>query len=248
MAFHPLDGLRASHYGLFWNQIREEFPETEDQPPLIRPEEAFSMAIQPRYPLPRCWYVHRDRNLLIQLQGNRIWLNWRRLGSSSQYPRFPALLDIFQRISSQLAEFFRVANVGLLMPVSFDLTYVNHIPLGAICPSYDRVGNFMRDVAWRRRDSKLPVPEGIAWTGTFAVEGIRLAAELKTGKEQVGELRPLYVLELRATSPNLLVAERLADSNFEWYTHAHGILLDAFDDLTTPEARHEHWLGTDNTN
>ena len=92
LAFTPLDGFRTSHYGLFWNQIRSDYPETVDQPPILT--QLPSISIQENkfsFPLPRCWYIHRDRKLLIQLQSDRIWLNWRHLTSADDYPHFPSI-------------------------------------------------------------------------------------------------------------------------------------------------------------
>ena len=151
LAFTPLDGFRTSHYGLFWDQIRSDYPETVDQLPLIRAEEmppiVFSENRSP-FPLPRCWYIHKDRNLLIQLQANRIWLNWRRLAPSpADYPHFPALFARFRHVVGLLREFLLGANVGILAQTAFDLVYVNHIPAGKLWTSYGDVGRFMRDVA-----------------------------------------------------------------------------------------------------
>jgi uncharacterized protein (TIGR04255 family) len=250
LGFSPLGGLRASHYGLFWNQIRDDFPETDDQLPLIAPEQLQFGGPFNRYPLPlpRTWYVHRDRNLLIQLQSNRIWLNWRRLGANSEYPHFPALLEAFQKIVGHLRESIRAANVGLLVPAGYELTYVNHIPLAEPWARYDEIGRFMRDVSWHQNGRMLPRPQAIGWNANFIVDGIRVVADVKSAKEQTGEQRSIFVFELRASSIDSAPStEALADADFDWYRRAHTVLNNAFEDLTTPEARNDQWLSTNST-
>jgi uncharacterized protein (TIGR04255 family) len=252
LGFSQLVGLRASHYGLFWNQIRDEFPETDDQLPLISPEQLplqfgpFGPLNRYPLPLPRAWYVHRDRNLLIQLQNNRIWLNWRRLGADSEYPRFPALLENFEKIVGHLRESIRAANVGLLAPAGYELTYVNHIPLAEPWARYDEIGGFMRDVSWHPNGRTLPRPETIGWNANFIVDGIRVLADVKAAKEQAGEQRPIFIFELRASSMDASPStETLAGADFDWYRRAHTVIINAFKDLTTTEARYDHWLCTD---
>jgi uncharacterized protein (TIGR04255 family) len=248
LSFAPLDGFRVSHYGLFWDRIRIDYPETTDQVPFFNPDEVLPSpsVIQENkfpFPLPRCWYIHRDRKLLIQLQSNRVWFNWRRLASADEYPHFEVLFAQFQYVIGLLEEFLLNTNVGKLDATALELVYVNHIPAGKLWNRYGDVGNFMRDVSWRSDASRLPMPSGIGWTAIFGFDEVRVTADLKAGKEPSGEQRSIYALELRATSIGR--GEIFNRPELGWYRRAHHLLHDAFADLTTEEAQRDYWLRTD---
>ena len=86
ISFEPLVEQKIPHYGLFWNTIREDFPNCEHAPPLIDTDKESQLTNE--IPLPRVWLINKSNNLLIQLQNNRFIYNWRRLKSDDNYPRF----------------------------------------------------------------------------------------------------------------------------------------------------------------
>lgn len=76
-------------------------------------------------PAGRLWFETSDRDFLIQLQSDRLVVNWRRTGEAAVYPRFPALREHFVAAWRNLAE-----AIGEDMPQvrQIEVTYVNSIP------------------------------------------------------------------------------------------------------------------------
>jgi len=61
LAFAPLTTFKVAHYGAFWDLIRKDYPECDDK------SQFFDAAHPPMmyegwFPLPRVWYLHRNRN------------------------------------------------------------------------------------------------------------------------------------------------------------------------------------------
>jgi len=237
--FQPLPAFKTAHYGAYWDLIRKDYPECEDKPPVLDANPLGFRQVGDWFPPPRVWYLHRDRNLLIQLQPNRIWLNWRRISDGDEYPRFEALLPVFRATVQQFAEFLRANNVGSVLPHGGELSYVNQFPPGDQSQPYSDIGEVLKDVSWSAGHKVLPNPDGIAWRAEFTVDGDRLSVDLKTGKRSDTQ-QNLHVLEIRAFTGT--------SSTFDidsWFPKANTLVVGAFCDLTTERAQRELWQRVD---
>jgi uncharacterized protein (TIGR04255 family) len=239
--FAPLAAFKTVHYGAFWDLIRQDYPECDDKPQVFEPPTS-PVGNPEWFPFPRVWYLHRSRNYLIQLQPNRIWLNWRRLNDMDEYPRFETLIPIFRDVVKQFADFAAANNIGDLVATGGELSYVNQIPVGEIWADYSEVGNFMEDVRWVAGRNTLPKPSGIAWRADFELGTDRLNVNLKSGKELLGAQRPLYMLEIRAANS---VGSEFEPDPFSWFERANRLIVESFCELTTRRAQREFWKRTD---
>jgi uncharacterized protein (TIGR04255 family) len=171
-----------------------------------------------------------------------MWFNWRRLNAAEEYPRFEALVPVFRETVTQFSNFAGANNIGKIDPTGAELTYVNQIPAGSLWQAYSDVGNFMEDLRWTEGRKALPKPDGIAWRAEFKLGSDNLAVDLKSAKELVGEQRPSYVLEIRASTNEKTEVEAIS---FEWFNKANKLIVDAFCELTTKKAQNDHWERTD---
>ena len=104
LQFKPLESLRTPHFGLIWNLLREErFSQVEDHGDIEPAFEEFETRPSPRLgvrvqafddapPLPRVWLLNNERNELIQLQKDRLVVNWRQGVTEEPYPRYESLV------------------------------------------------------------------------------------------------------------------------------------------------------------
>jgi uncharacterized protein (TIGR04255 family) len=86
--FEPIPGWGVPHFGLYWNEIRREYPRFQVQPPLgsqverfgsgARAAQAFTFEIGDGSRA-RCWFFHENDVQLLQVQDSRFILNWRKL-------------------------------------------------------------------------------------------------------------------------------------------------------------------------
>src|SRR4051794_2053241 len=76
--FEPLPSFHIAHLGRFWSRIRERYPFTEDQAPILTQIELAKPIPVPEknqieigLPFPRCWFLNESKTELVQLQADR---------------------------------------------------------------------------------------------------------------------------------------------------------------------------------
>jgi uncharacterized protein (TIGR04255 family) len=146
-----LDGLasyNSLHVASFHELIRSEFPNVEEHGLLDPAYETFGVSSNPSsmvlqipfefaaggmhaYRGHRFFFVSEDRRLLIQLQQNRLHLNWRKLSSDEEYPRHPALIEQFAEVVKLHRKWCADNELGLPSPTQWEIVYVNRFGLVA---------------------------------------------------------------------------------------------------------------------
>lgn len=129
--FEQLPGFRTAHFGRFWSAISDEFPETADLPALQALPTGPQFANQPMQlgdwvRLPRVWFVHKDKALLLQVQSDRLYLNWRKVENGA-YPRFSGLFPLFMKNLTHWWSFVDSSGIGSLRAKQLEMTYTNQI-------------------------------------------------------------------------------------------------------------------------
>jgi uncharacterized protein (TIGR04255 family) len=126
--FAPTPGFRQAHIGLYWDQIREAFPTTDDKPRLEGPGPAgFHIEFLEAPPTQRAWFLSETEDQLIQLQNDRFTFNWRRQGGLN-YPRFEAVSEQFESYLEKLRTCWTSAGLELGSLQQLEVTYVNWLP------------------------------------------------------------------------------------------------------------------------
>ena len=94
IVFETIKGFKAQHLGLFWQKVRDRFPECKHAVRLgFNPEtEPLDLA---NY-LPRVWFISAKQNTLIQLQDNTFFFNWRKMEEDETYPRYSIIIEAFK--------------------------------------------------------------------------------------------------------------------------------------------------------
>lgn len=112
---------------LYWNFLKSEFPEVQDHPylPTVKTSNLLKhrnqMQMQINSTKTRKFFISVANDLLIQVQDDKLYLNWRKLSHSVIYPGFNKLFAKFQEILNSVNEV-----VPLLIDLK-ELTYVNKI-------------------------------------------------------------------------------------------------------------------------
>ena len=72
----------GAHAGIFWQRIEQVYPEVQEHPPLgpidelFGPSQMSAIEFQLGPPGSRHWFLSRDGHRLVQLQRDRLALNW----------------------------------------------------------------------------------------------------------------------------------------------------------------------------
>lgn len=114
---------------------RGRFPQTIEQPlspPLPPPGRGPMLAFQLQAGSPpiRLWSLTEDESILIQVQHDRLLLNWRKVKDDDPYPRYKRLrgdfAEVWQEFSTYVAD---RDDYGVLQPSVAEVSFFNRVPM-----------------------------------------------------------------------------------------------------------------------
>ncbi len=109
---------------------RDEFPNVQEHtalPPLFQPAQPGpGLVVEVGHPPLRLWMLTEAADRLVQVQRDRLVVNWRRI-SDGEYPRYHALRALLDRKVADLWSFFHERTVAIPLPAAVEATYVNTI-------------------------------------------------------------------------------------------------------------------------
>jgi len=234
VSFNSIQGLDIQSVILLRDEFKKRFPTVEQHEILpVVIEEENTLRIDSSG-IPRMWFISNDNTRIIQLQGNRFLLNWRRFPRTSNdpYPRFPGVYGDFSQLYTQFQQFVRRRGLGSVEPVQYEMTYVNYVESVIGADSAPALPDF----AWRVGDQRyLPPPLAFDWQTSFLVPDV-------PGRMHV-RIRPPADGEADAAVLEITVRGRggaSKQSQDRWFNGAHEVAVLGFQDLTS-EAIRQKW-------
>jgi uncharacterized protein (TIGR04255 family) len=236
--------ITGAHIGLFWEELRDEFPKVSEHPPL-EPKIEF---LQPRrFSAPRLefsawhgsryWLTSEDDVQLVQVQPDRLLYNWRRGPNNAAYPRFEAVQEKFWSIAGKWSDFLKMEGQTLTLS-QWEVTYINHILTPEGEPTLAEVLSFWGEQldralggaaeAGRLEAQRILTENNEPWARMYlnVTTGIRF--------DQV----PLIAFELTVRGPS--GDEDAWETTHNRLFQARRQIVTAFDTLTTPKM-HAVW-------
>ena len=120
--FDRLSGLQTAHFGLYWGEVRDRFPKTEEHGELPSLVERLGEQAQPAVgiqfqaleapPTPRFWFIDEGGTELIQIQRDRFIKNWRKTDDGDHYPRYETVRAGYDEDFSNFARFVSRNELG----------------------------------------------------------------------------------------------------------------------------------------
>jgi uncharacterized protein (TIGR04255 family) len=248
--FNILEGLLAPHLGLIWTEFKAEFPLMEQHSPLEPVFETFgekgaSVMPLPRIvfpiPTPRLFFINKGRTELLQVQRDRFYHNWRKIGDGDEYPRFESMLNTFENGLRRLDNLVRTEGLGSTVPNQCEVIYVNYIPVPQDARAAEVLGTVLG--SWVKAPSLkgLGAPEDARVLVRYV---IRQPDEVPIGRliisaEPAWKLDGTHVLQLTLVARGKPKGESLADvAEFLKLGRRH--IVKGFDELTSKEM-HKVW-------
>ncbi|MCK4625225.1 MAG: TIGR04255 family protein [Phycisphaerae bacterium] len=235
--FAPITELSAAHVGLYWGTIRDTFNRAKEQapiahivePPVGPPEPQLAFQIFDKPELPRMWFIDTSGNRIIQVQRDRFLHNWRKTGSTDEYPRFPSVKESFFLHWRSFTNF--LAEQGLQpQPDQCELTYVNHVKKGDGWDTMADLSTIFTTFAWRTRSDFLPIPDNARWSLRFLLPDKmgRLHVDVVPVRVQPNnDLAIRFSLTVRGKPSNIEDTASLS----QWYDLAREWIVKGFADL-----------------
>ncbi len=233
-------GYRALDLARFEQAWIADFPHVEEKAmlPMMRihhEEVDVMLEVFDQIPTPRLWFQNSDGDRVLQIQQDRIVVNWRRGSPDKPYPRFVSIRETFADAWSKLIETVQFAGFEPPQPAICEVQYINRID---------------EQHGWR---STLDTASLIApWQGTMSDNF--LPSNFPSSQKLIfpftdrqGELlihgwipfpqQDILMLHLQArgeaTAPTIDGALQFMDFAHEW-------IVRGFTSVTTPEA-HKLW-------
>lgn len=245
--------LQVPHIGLFWETIRDEFPEIREKAPLgsqierleserlPAPEGPPGVGVQVTmggFPPPRCWFVDPSGNRLIQLQGDRFLHNWRKISGEEDYPRYEGIRDEFIKRWRGFVGFLNHEDLGTPTVTQGEVSYVNHIP---------------KDSCWAEADDMPKVFSCLKHLDDPALFGPMESVEFAIRRllpENRGRLHVFAAPAFQAKDKTIMIRMVLTvrgpvggssdDAILDWMNMGRAAIVNSFTALTAPEA-HKFW-------
>jgi uncharacterized protein (TIGR04255 family) len=247
--FEPINSLLIPHFGILWEKYRSEYSDCREVPPLPPIIETFEEGQLPPKsiiefsdlpPLPRIWFVHNSKNRIIQVQRDRFLHNWKKADPKDEYPRYYSVYERFLTHCSQFESFLEENKLGKIVPLQFEMTYVNHIPQGEGWKSLAEIASLLPDFAYRNIKGRFfPNPENINWRTAFALpkNAGRMHVNIRNGTH-IETRQATLILELTVRG---IGTDRSKAGMKEWFDLAHQWIVYGFADLTDEEVQKKIW-------
>ncbi len=239
--FAAIQGFASVHFGEFWQQVRSEYPTTEDKPPLPeivdQPQVpgTFSIESLSEMPLPRVFFIDHSGSNLLQVQSTRFHANWRRLGEGEEYPRFHAAYGRFTKGWKDFQKFLVDSSLPPPKVKQYELTYINHIPVETPAEIERHLPLF----AWTagRACRYLPEPRGVTMRMETPLEAVKGGLHIGASfARRLQDGQGLMVLELTARGPSLDDGSDVG----AWFDGAHRNVVLGFADIIS-QASQNSW-------
>ena len=240
--FRILPALRGLALAPLRDQWRSRYPGLEEQPPVPSTIEGSApggpvVQLNVGFPSMRYWFLTEDGSELVQVQQDRLSVNWRGIDSGSIYPRYPAMRQTFVDRFDDFSSFLSHEGLGTIRPTQVELNYVNAVSLEA-----SGGGKLERVLSTWRAASKhhLGSPEQTRLEMSFHLKDLgsgssRLWVQIGPGQGDPATPALLFTLTVRGMPTGEGLSEVLS-----FLDDAHGHLVRSFAELTTSRM-HDIW-------
>ncbi|WP_329334165.1 TIGR04255 family protein [Streptomyces sp. NBC_00663] len=130
LQFRRITGIHGLKLTPLYETWRAELPNVEEHPPLpgmepnVGPGPKIKLDLA-SLPAARYWFLDDSGRDLVQLQQDRLIVNWRDVGDGTPYPRFGYVLSKLKKRLDELANFVDRAFGAKLEVIHAELSYVN---------------------------------------------------------------------------------------------------------------------------
>lgn len=231
--------------GEFRELLGQKYPKIEDHTPLPPLPATLGGSSEIHFtdipPVRRTWFLSQDERTLIQMQADRIHVNWRRVQEGDVYPRYGHVFNEFD-FALKALERFAADRGNQIQVTAGEVTYVNNIVEGELWSNWNDLSGVFVDWLPTPRQAVGAVSLGstislIPSEGCGLVSpGHHLTLDLKSA-ERVNDKAKVLVFQLVNRGP-------LDSPEFEtvkaWCGHASEDIVRTFTALTTTKA-HEVW-------
>lgn len=248
------DTVDLEALGLFAHRVRPDLPVRQQQPVVARMVETFDTLplpaeIEIRFDspmtLPRTWFLSEDGVQLVQLQHDRLTLNWRELDQTVEYPRYEELRERFAALLATLDDCVREAGGTAAIDLC-EVTYVNPVEHPGDESGHPDLSKLVNRLRARPRGAFLPDAEDTQLHARWRIPAEEIGITGRpTGRLYLAALpglkppknTPIYMINLTG---RVIPSSDDSAGALEALDVAHRWVVLGFTDVTTPQM-HRLW-------
>ncbi len=246
--FQRLEKWGTPHFGLFWQRIRDEYPQFEVQAPLQQQVERFgaedvapkslSLRLQQEPPL-RCWFLNPTGGRLLQLQNGHFIHNWRLASEQDTYPRYDLTIrPQFETEWRRFCEFLASEQIPEPKITQSEVTYVNLIPRGQGWESAEDLPKVFPCWAGACSGDFLPTSESVVLHANYVLPNQRGRLHIEAG-QAIRSDDAQECLQLKLTVRGRPASNSLPDL-MDWFDLGREWVVRGFTDFTSAPM-HKLW-------
>ncbi|GGO47554.1 TIGR04255 family protein [Streptomyces lasiicapitis] len=236
-----LNGIRLAPLYEMW---KSELPVIEEQPTLPSVEAAPNNSgprIRVDFPSlreTRYWFLSEDGRDLVQLQPDRLIVNWRDRGGGIKYPRFGYVLNSLSRRATEVARFAESSFRTKLEFLHVELSYINVLRVDDV-DHWDLQDIFHTWPDFATHHLGRPANSQIVFD--FPIDSVRSGSEfflrvsIEPGVAASGTPGTFLTMTAQGKPSSTSI-----DSAVDALKEVHGHLVRSFAEITT-ESAHERW-------
>lgn len=232
--FVPLQEWAVPHFGLFWQEIRKDYPNFSVQPALIQDPGTFSI----EDPLIRCWFIHQSATKLIQVQRDRFLYNWQKPTTYQEYPHYETIRPEFEKSWLQFLAFVSSNQISAPVIEQCEITYVDHFEKGREWQSLSDLPSVIK--CWSGLSGNLlhSEPDLVTLQMVYSLPDIngQLTIQLQPALRNEDSKE---IFQLRITVVGKPVSQDVEDI-LTWFDAGRECAVRSFTELTT-EKMHKLW-------
>ena len=234
--FDSIKQLQSGHLGILWQKFMPDFPSTEDNSlmGLVSGEE---LREPNKFPLPRVWFIHKNKNELIQVQRNWFLHNWRKIRPNDEYPGYENTFKNFENYLSYFRAFLAEENLGSLVPKQYELTYIDLVPKGQGWENLDDLAKiFPNLLSVTNQNILLNNVMGVNWQTILGLPNSlgQLMVLIRDG-HRISDNQQLLQIEFKALSNQPYQPMQT------WFETAHNAITQLFSNLVSEEIQEKFW-------
>ena len=240
--FQSAIGYRSLDLAKFAERWSDELPKVLEKPllapmPVDFDSPGIELKVSEETETPRLWLMDEAESRLVQLQQDRLVVNWRKRPRDAPYPRYVSNRGFLVKAWERLAEVLHDLGRTVPEPLICEVQYVNHLDEHSGWRSAGDTPAVIAPWDGTMSDGFLPPPRDAGLSMLFELPDERgwLAVDGRSGQLRSG--RKAMTLNLiargRAASPDLEGALDFMDLAHEW-------IVRGFTSITTSEA-HKRW-------
>lgn len=230
VGFGPIVGWNVHHFGLYNHHVKNRYPGFETANPVILGAPGnFGFSIGGPSPKLRAFYFNNGRSRLVQLQDDIFFLNWQKMSSEAEYPRYRSLSLAFGDEWDDFLAFLDESGLSAPLITRQQVTYINVI-------ERTKEGLQVEDIfsSWKPTTGRISANLGdVSFSVGYRLGNVDLTSTLQPAL-RLPDNKPVYQFTLTSSASTVTNS---GEPMKQLMDRLHNVLIAAFEEFASDRAK-----------